>query len=131
MHVLDNCHASRRSFRGELYLARRIDAGADQLLAGSSQNEEASSRILLELQRSLDHLDRQFPFVTMAKLLLAPEPGETGLVTHLAANLGIPVEQARLRDVIDFAPGAELEGEAAWRLFHVLGAALRNEVKTL
>jgi len=119
------------NYRGELYLARRIDAGADQLLAGASLSEEASSRILLELQRSLDHLDRQFPFVTMAKLLLAPEPGDTGLAVHLSTNLGIPVERVSLSDVIDFAPGAELEEEAAWRLFHVFGAALRNEVKTL
>jgi len=120
------------NFKGELYLARRIDVGADQLLGATPpQREEALSRILLELQRSLDHLDRQFPFVTMAKLLLAPEPGDTGVAEHLAANLGVAVEKARLRDVIDFGADAEVTDEAAWRLFHVLGAALRNEVKTL
>jgi len=120
------------NFRGELYLARRIDAGADQLLAEApAQRDEAMSRILLELQRSLDHLDRQFPFVTMAKLLVGPEPRETGLAAHLSANLGVAVAQVRLQDVIDFSPGVEPEGEAAWRLFHVLGAALRNETKKL
>ena len=120
------------NFKGELYLARRIDAGAEQLLAAAqAQRDEAMSRILLELQRSLDHLDRQFPFVTIAKLLLAPEPRETGLAGHLAANLGVAVEKADLGRVMDFAAGAEIGDEAAWRLFHVLGAALRNEVKTL
>ena len=119
------------NFHGELYLARRIDVGSDQLAAeASAQRDEALGRILLELQRSLDHLDRQFPFLTMAKLLLAPEPRDTGLFAHLAANLGVPVERARLGDVMDFADGAP-DDETAWRLFHVLGAALRNETKAL
>ena len=120
------------NFRGELYLARRIDVGIEQLLSQSGANrDEAMNRILLELQRSFDHLDRQFPFVAMAKLLLGPEPRDTGLAAYLSANLDAPVEQARLADVLDFAPGADLDGDAAWRLFHIVGAALRNEVKTL
>jgi len=120
------------NFRGELYLARRIDVGIEQLLsAGAAQRDEAMNRIVLELQRSFDHLDRQFPFVTVAKLLLGPEPRETGLAAYLSANLDLPVEPVGLGDALSFEPGAAPEGEAAWRLFHVLGAALRNEVKTL
>lgn len=120
------------NFRGELYLARRIDVGIEQLLnAGEGHRDEAMNRILLELQRSFDHLDRQFPFVTIAKLLLGPEPRDTGLAAYLSANLDLPVEEARLADVLSFGPGVALEGDTAWRLFHVFGAALRNEVKTL
>lgn len=119
------------NFRGELYLARRIEAGMEQLLKSQGGgNDELLNRILLELQRSFDHLDRQYPFVNIAKVLLGPEPSDTGLTAYLAANLGIPVEQVNLAEVIDFAPGAMLGGDASWRLFHVLGAALRNEVKT-
>lgn len=119
------------NFRGELYLARRIDIGTEQLLApAGEQRQEGLNRILLELQRSFDHLDRQFPFVTLAKLLLGPEPEDTGIAAHLAANLDLPVEKANLHEAIDFSAGAALEGEQAWRLFHVLGAALRNEVKS-
>jgi MSHA biogenesis protein MshI len=120
------------NFHGELYLARRIDVGVEQLLrGGEARQDEMMTRILLELQRSFDHLDRQFPFVTMAKLLLGPEPRDTGLATYLSANLDLPVEPLRLSDVLSFGPGAAPEGDAAWRLFHVLGAALRDEVKTL
>ena len=120
------------NFRGELYLARHIEAGMEQILKlQRGGSDELLNRIVLELQRSFDHLDRQYPFLNIAKLLLGPEPGDTGLTAYLAANLGVPVEQANLAEVIDFAPGAALEGDAAWRLFHVLGAALRNEVKTL
>jgi MSHA biogenesis protein MshI len=117
------------TYRGELYLARRIDIGVDQL-AGSGR-DELMGRIVLELQRSFDHLDRQFPFVAMAKLVLGPEPRETGLAAYLSANLGLPVEQPPLASVIGFGPGAALDNDAAWRLFHVLGAALRHETKTL
>lgn len=114
------------NFRGELYLARRIDVGIDQLFGAGA--EEARSRILLEVQRSFDHFERQFPFVgSMAKLLLGPEPRDTGLATHLAGNLDIPVERAQLAQAIDFAPQAGLDDASAWRLFSVIGAALRDQ----
>lgn len=116
------------TFHGELYLSRRIDAGSEHLAAPG--HDDALNRILLELQRSLDHLDRQFPFLAMAKLLLAPEPQESGLAAHLAANLGLPVEKAKLGEVLDFPDGAP-DDETAWRLFHVLGAVLRHEAKSL
>lgn len=120
------------TYKGELYLARRIDVTAEQLIKlARGGSDELASRVLLELQRSFDHLDRQYPFLSIAKVLLGPEPGDTGLAAHLAANLGIPVETARLADVVDFAPGTAPEGDDAWRLFPLVGAALRNEVKTL
>ena len=116
------------SFRGELYLARRIDLGLDQLDAPGG---EGPNRLLLELQRSLDHLDRQFPFAAPAKVVLAPMPDETGLREHLAANLDLPVEELRLADILQLAPDVALQGDLAWRLFHVIGAALRYEAKAL
>jgi len=120
------------TYKGELYLARRIDVTAEQLIRlARGGGDELVNRVLLEVQRSFDHLDRQYPFLSIAKVLLGPEPEDTGLAAHLAANLGMPVEPARLADVVDFAPGTALEGEAAWRLFPLVGAALRNEVKTL
>lgn len=116
------------NYRGELYLARRIDVGIEQLSGAGA--EEGRSRILLEVQRSFDHFERQFPFVgSMAKLLLGPEPSDTGLAAHLAGNLDIPVERAPLTQAIDFGPQAALDDAAAWRLFHVIGAALRDETK--
>jgi MSHA biogenesis protein MshI len=126
-------HASLTiNYRGELFLARRIDVSADQLLQGSEAlKDDAKNRILLELQRSFDHFDRQFPYVGVAKLLLGPEPGDTGLDEHLSQNLDMPVDQARLGDVLDIAPQAAFDDDAAWRLFHVVGAALRSEVKAL
>jgi MSHA biogenesis protein MshI len=133
MLYLDNAHALLTiNFQGELYLARRIDVSLEQLLhPPGGKADELMNRILLELQRSFDHLDRQFPFVSLSKLLLGPEPSETGLRAYLAANLDLPVEAVRLDQVLALNSQAELEGETAWRLFHVIGASLRNEQKSL
>lgn len=130
---LDKTHALLTiNFRGELYLTRRIDLSLEQLLhPPGGKADEPMNRILLELQRSFDHLDRQFPFVSVAKLLLGPEPRETGLAAYLAGNLDIPVEPVRLEDVLALHADVSLEGDNAWRLFHVLGAALRTEAKAL
>ena len=119
------------TYRGELYLARRIDLGLDQLEPDAPMCEEARNRLLLELQRSFDHLDRQFAFAAPAKVVLAPTPSETGLREHLSANLDLPVEGLRFADILQTAPGVALDGELAWRLFHVVGAALRYEAKAL
>jgi MSHA biogenesis protein MshI len=119
------------TYRGELYLARRMDLGLDHLDPDRAASEDSLNRMLLELQRSFDHLDRQFPFAAPAKVVLAPTPFHTGLLEHLAENLGLPVEELRFAEILRLDPGAELDAQTAWRLFHVLGAALRHETKAL
>lgn len=119
---------------GELYLSRRIDVRPEQLLEGEAGQQEACrDRIALELQRSLDHLDRQYHFITLAKLVLAPlaEAG-SGLREYLAANLYLPVETLDLDTLFDFSAVAELRQPAQQqRYFLTLGAALRHEEKAL
>ena len=120
------------NFRGELMLARRIEVSAEDLRSSSgSEREGHFQRVLLELQRTLDHFDRQFAYAPIAKLLLAPQSGETGLLEYLAGNLDVPVERAHLSGAIAFGAHAELEPEDEWRLFHLIGAALRRESKDL
>jgi len=112
------------NYRGELYLARRIDIGIDDLYGEG--REDALARMALELQRSFDHFDRQFPYVRITKLALGPEPRDTGLGAHLAQNLDISVQATHLHDVIDFGEEAKLDEQTTWELFPVLGAALRS-----
>jgi MSHA biogenesis protein MshI len=120
------------NFRGELMLARRIEINAEELGTSSgAAREEHFQRVLLELQRTLDHFDRQFAYAPIAKLLLAPQPNEAGLLEYLASNLDLPVEKAHLSSVIAFGAQAELEPADEWRLFHLIGAALRHESKAL
>ena len=116
------------TFRGELHLTRRIDVGLASLDAHGSDD---LNRLLLELQRTFDHLERQFPAAAPAKLVLAPMPSENALQRHLSQNLDIPVEELQLGEVLTLEPALDLDRETAWRLFHVLGAALRYEAKAL
>jgi len=91
--------------------------------------DDAKGRTIPESTIILEHLERQFPFVGVGKVLLAPTPVDTGLQSYLAENLDIPVEEIQLAEMLTLAADVELEREAAWRLFHLLGASLRNEAK--
>jgi MSHA biogenesis protein MshI len=122
------------TFAGDLYLARRIDIALSQLQDSDPDALVACyDRITLELQRSLDHVDRQYHFIAVSKLVLGPL-GEAakGLQTHLAANLYIPVETLDLESVLDIATVSELKNpEAQQRHLMTIGAALRYEEKVL
>lgn len=114
---------------GELYLARGIDIGLMQLdHAEGDLRKQLCDRLVLEVQRSLDHFDRQFSFLTLSRLVLAPLPEGTGLEAYLAENLYVPVEEARLEDAIDISRVPELTTRAIQaERFMAIGAALRAE----
>jgi MSHA biogenesis protein MshI len=115
------------SHNGELYQARRIDVKLAQLLEADAS--AFYDRITLELQRSFDHFDRQFHFISVARLMLVAG-GAHGLPGYLADNLYMPVELLDLASVFDFAATPELQDAAIQaRYFQVLGAALRDEGK--
>lgn len=112
----------------ELCFARRIGVGVG---AGGTLAQEALDRLLLELQRTLDHFDRQFRHIALGKLVVGPEPRDSNIVSFLDTRLEIDVAPVRLREVLDFGPQVELAREAEWRLFHLVGASLRQETKVV
>jgi MSHA biogenesis protein MshI len=116
------------SYNAELYLARRIDVTLEQLLdADHDRKHHSFDKITLELQRSLDHFERQFSFISVAKLVLAPSE-VTGLEEYLSSNLYMPVESLDLATLFDLGGAPELMAKAQQqRFFLPLGAALRNE----
>jgi MSHA biogenesis protein MshI len=116
------------TYKGELYLSRRIDVTLDQLLDVDHERKNVCyDKITLELQRSLDHFDRQYHFINVAKLVLAPT-GASGLDEYLSSNLYTPVESLELADVLDLSAAPELlEPARQQRFFLTLGAALRDE----
>jgi MSHA biogenesis protein MshI len=120
------------TFNGELYLSRRIEVTIDQVQElDPDRRNQYFDKITLELQRSLDHFDRQFHFVTVSKLLLAPLP-KSSLHDYLSSNLYMPVDTLDLATVFDFSRVAELATvEAQQRHFLTLGAALRVEETVL
>lgn len=122
------------TFDGELYLSRRIDVSLSQLTQVDSEQQNAHfDRITLELQRSLDHFDRQYHFIPISKLVLAPLPlAAAGLQQYLASNLYVPVETFAFDAVLDISRVEELvQPEAQQRYFSTIGAALRHEEKVL
>ncbi|HWQ40094.1 MAG TPA: agglutinin biogenesis protein MshI [Burkholderiales bacterium] len=114
---------------GELYVARTIETGLAAMAAAQGDlRAQLFERIVLEVQRSLDHFERQFSALPVARLLLAPMPEEVGLHAHLAQNLYVPVEVARLEAVLDLQEVPDLAvPENQSRSFLALGAALREE----
>ena len=120
-----------RAFDEELYLARRLDLGLDELAAESArQDGGALERVAVEIQRTLDHFERQFRSIPVARVLIAPMPQDVGLGEFLRARLGLDSRQIDLKEVLAFE-GEGPDAATQWRLFHHFGAALRHETKAL
>jgi MSHA biogenesis protein MshI len=123
---------------GELYQHRRIDITLASLRGAASEQRESVEmqlesespyeRLVVELQRSLDYFERQFPRVTLAKLVVTPVVGADDLRPFLVNRLDIPVELLYLSQVMDFPDVVELHEPArqAQRV-DAIGAALRME----
>src|SRR5581483_11645433 len=72
---------------GDLYLSRHTDITPTQLNSSASDvREQAFDRLVLELQRSIDHFDRQFSYVSLSRLLVASH-GVPNLVQDLAGSV--------------------------------------------
>lgn len=119
------------NYRGELYLARRLDIGIAQIAKYAPENrQDVLGRIQLELQRTFDHFDRQHG-LPIAKLVLGPEPEDTGLEAFLQANFDIPIERVDLAARLRAEPASGFDAAAQWRMFHLAGASLRQETRAL
>ncbi len=119
------------SYRGELYLARRLDLSWAQVVgAEESQRQVHFERIGIEVQRSLDHFERQYRQITLSELLLGPMPQDIGLTAFLASQLYLSVRSVDLTDVLEFDANG-MNADEQRQLLHVLGAALRVEAKAL
>lgn len=116
------------TFQGALYLSRRIDVTLEQLLDADHERKQVCfDKITLELQRSLDHFERQYSFISIARLVLAPS-GAAGLDEYLSSNLYTRVETLDLASLLDLRDAPELAAtDMQQRLFLALGAALRQE----
>lgn len=118
------------TYEGELYLSRKIDVSLEQLQSEDTEAQAAVfERVSLELQRSLDHFERQHNYITNAKLVLSPI-GECAemLRSYLSSNVYMPVELLDLSTLINMNNVPELRDPAQQqRFFEIIGAALRRE----
>ncbi|MDO9224925.1 MAG: hypothetical protein Q8M09_06270 [Pseudomonadota bacterium] len=108
------------TFGGDLVLSRRIEgrgAGGDFLF----------DRVAMETQRSVDYFERQFSWLPLAKLYLAPMPDSALLARKLADYLPFGAEVLDLNRLFDLSGQDRLLDERTQnRTFHLLGAALRE-----
>ena len=127
------------TYRGELLSTRQLDlalAQPDVANANANANADAdAARTLaydqagLELQRTLDGIERAFGQVTLARLLITPMPGVQALCDHLGPLLYVPVAPLQLAEVLDFSAVPALLTDAALLNRHLcaIGAALRED----
>lgn len=118
------------SLHGELLLTRRLEVTSVQL-GQREHGDHYRERVATEITRSLDIFERQRLSVGVGELFLAPLPQDPELESFLNGKLYVPVVNASLPKVMDFAEGGEPTAEEQWEYFHLFGAALRLEEKAL
>ena len=139
--------------QNNLFLARSLEFGSDQLEAESSAvvgdigDEEETTpaagatemspglkrlldSIVLEVQRSLDYYESHFGLPPVSGLVIAPtEYPIPGMLGYLSSSLGLPVRLLDLNTVLECE---QTLGDALQaRCFEAIGAALRVEERAL
>ena len=117
------------TYNGELLSTRQLElslALPDD--TDDAQRQQAYDQAGLELQRTLDGIERAFGQVTLARLLVTPMPGVQALCDHLGPLLYVPVAPLVLDDALDLSAVPELLAEPALlnRQLCAIGAALRD-----
>lgn len=113
---------------GELYHSRQIDITVEQLqIADEDRRSAIYERVALDLQRSLDNFERQFSYVAVNRLLVAPFAMRAGFVDFLKSYLTSRVDTFELSDIFNLDSVPQLADVAVQpRAFAVLGVALRE-----
>jgi MSHA biogenesis protein MshI len=121
------------NYGGELFMTRRIELTLPALTTADEETRgNFLERIVLEVQRSLDHFERQFRTLPLTKLLLGPLPEPLGMQAALQSGLEVRVETFDVAAVLDCERAPVLSDAAIQnRLLHCLGAALRLEESRL
>ena len=132
--ALLHCQASHATlvvtYGGELLSARQMElALALPDDADDALRTQAYDHAGLELQRTLDGIERAFGQVTLARLLITPMAGVQQLCEHLAPLLYVPVAPLVLDEVLDLSAVPELLADPALlnRQLCAIGAALRED----
>jgi MSHA biogenesis protein MshI len=118
------------TYQGELLFARRMDLSLEQLAhADDVTRTAANDHAVLQLQRTLDGFERSFGQVTLARLLIAPMPGQAAFIEHLAPLLYVSVEALALGDILnlDQLPPGSTGPDQLNPHVCAIGAALRDD----
>lgn len=114
------------TYQGELFFSRHIDLVPADMAAPDAGS--LFERVLLDVQRTLDNVDRSFSAIPIARLLVAPPPGAEKFVAYLRENLYQPVESLDFAKHIDIAKVPALSRPAVQsQALQAIGAALRGQ----
>lgn len=114
--------------KGELYHTRLIELDRDFLNDRDEIFRTNFDKLVLELQRSLDSFDRQFPFLSLNRMVVAPVVHRDYLVSGLSSSLYVPVNVFNLEDIVELPANQDFSSmEKQAMLMPALGAALRQE----
>ncbi len=103
-----------------LYLARRLDFGAETLQLAPATTEQ----LALEIQRSMDYCDRHFHLALAQTVLILPTQGApSNLSESLTEYTGLAVRYCDLNQHLDCVRPLAIEEQARGLL--AIGAALR------
>lgn len=112
---------------GELYQSRSIDVSLRDFESGTN-TDDLFDRLALELQRSLDHFDRQYRNVAVQRVVVSQVPSGDRLVEYLNTNLTLPVVMLDLEQIMDFPGVPELRDPLRQsQCLQLIGAAMRAE----
>ena len=115
--------------QGSLYLDRYIEQPLAELRAADPAiRVRLHERIALQLMRSIDVIGRNYPFMPVTRVVVAPSPEALGLLEFLTAQLPLTVEPLDLNQVFDLGKVPALADSSALqaRCLVPLGAALRS-----
>lgn len=113
--------------QGELLLSRHIEVTLAQLTeTDEAVRQVAYERASLELQRTLDNVERQFSHAALARLQVAPGLPLQGFIDHVRDLVYVPVGAFELGAVLDLSAVPELADAAEQSAYlPAIGAALR------
>ena len=113
--------------QGELLMSRHIEVTLDQLSEpDTGLRQQSFERACLELQRTLDNVERQFSHANLARLQVAPGAPLLAFIEYVRDLVYVPVSAFDLATLIDLSavPGLTDPTEQAAYL-PAIGAALR------
>ena len=113
--------------QGELLLTRHIEVTLEQLTdADESARQLHFERASLELQRTLDNVERQFSHANLARLQVAPGAPLLGFIEYVRDLVYVPVVAFELGAVFDLSAVPTLVDAAEQATYlPAIGAALR------
>lgn len=112
---------------GELLLSRHIEVTLDQLIElDDSLRQQSFERASLELQRTLDNVERQFSHANLARLQVAPGAPLLGFIEYVRDLVYVPVTAFDIASVIDLSAVPALTDPTEQAAYlPAIGAALR------